>query len=123
MLLAAMPLKHNYKVIFMARPVEEVVASQRKMIERLGSKGAALDLEELKRGLTAHRDEMRHWLRNVPHMEFVEVDYPALVRQPDATIARIVEFLGEDHLPAREKMKSAIDPSLHRKKSESIRQD
>lgn len=117
MLLQSMPIKHNYKVIFMTRPIEEVVASQKKMTDRLGTKGADLDTEQLERGLTAHRHEIVRWLQNVPHMKFIEIDYPTLIREPDATIAPIVEFLGEERLPSREKMKSVVDPSLYRKKS------
>lgn len=117
MLLQSMPIKHNYKVIFMTRPIEEVVASQRKMTERLGAKGADLDTEQLQRGLAAHRHEIVRWLQNVPHMDFIEVDYPTLIRQPGATIAPIVEFLGQERLPSHEKMKLVVDPSLYRKKA------
>ena len=117
MLLQSMPIKHNYKVIFMTRPIEEVVASQRKMTERLGAKGADLDTEQLQRGLAAHRHEIVRWLQNVPHMDFIEVDYPTLIRQPGATIAPIVEFLGQERLPSHQKMKLVVDPSLYRKKA------
>src|SRR5262249_12416728 len=61
MLLQQLPIKHNYKVIFMTRPIQEVVASQRKMIERMGTEGANLDLEQLERGLVAHRHEISNW--------------------------------------------------------------
>jgi LPS sulfotransferase NodH len=101
----------------MTRPIEEVVASQRKMTERLGAKGADLDTEQLQRGLAAHRHEIVRWLQNVPHMDFIEVDYPTLIRQPGATIAPIVEFLGQERLPSHEKMKLVVDPSLYRKKA------
>ena len=117
MLLQSLPIKHNYKVIFMTRPIKEVVASQKKMTDRLGTKGADLDTEQLERGLTAHRHEIVRWLQNVPHMKFIELDYPTLIREPEATIAAIVEFLGEERLPSHEKMKSVIDPSLYRRKS------
>ena len=43
MLLPRMPLQHDYKVIFMIRPIAEVVASQHAMTTRLGTKGANLD--------------------------------------------------------------------------------
>jgi len=87
------------------------------MIERTGTQGANLDLEQLERGLAAHRHEISNWLRNVPHMEFIEIDYPTLVRDTGATVARITEFLGEERLPSREKMGLVVDPSLYRKKS------
>ncbi len=34
-----MPLQHDYQVIFMMRPIEEIVASQAKMIQRLETEG------------------------------------------------------------------------------------
>lgn len=117
MLLEQMPLKHNYKVIFMTRPIEEVVDSQRKMINRLATKGAELEVEQLQRGLAAHRNEIRQWVKNVPHMEFIEIDYPALVQDPLPQISRIIEFLGAVRLPKSAEMARVVDPSLHRKKT------
>jgi predicted AlkP superfamily phosphohydrolase/phosphomutase/Tfp pilus assembly protein PilF len=117
MLLTNMPIKHNYKVIFMTRPIDEVVESQRKMIDRLGTQGGALDIEQLRRGLTAHRNETRNWLKSVPHMEYIEIDYPSLVQDPSPELARIVEFLGADRLPTPSEMAKVVDPSLHRKRS------
>lgn len=117
MLLQEMPIRHNYKVIFMTRPIEEVVDSQRKMIDRLATKGAELDAEQLRRGLTAHRNEIRHWTKNVPHIELIEIDYPALVKDPQSQISRLIEFLGAERLPKSAEMAKVIDPSLHRKRS------
>jgi tetratricopeptide (TPR) repeat protein len=119
MLLQSLPIKHNYKVIFMTRPIEEVVTSQRKMIDRLATKGAELEVEQLTRGLTAHRNETRNWLKSAPHLEFIEIDYPTLVRDPAPQIARIVEFLGIDRLPNVAGMSRVVDPALHRKRTTS----
>jgi predicted AlkP superfamily phosphohydrolase/phosphomutase/tetratricopeptide (TPR) repeat protein len=117
MLLQRMPLKHNYKVIFMTRPIEEVVVSQRAMVNRLATQGAELDIEQLHRGLRGHRNETLNWLKSMPHMEFIEIDYPTLVKDPRPVIDRVVEFLGADRLPNSAEMAKVIDPSLHRKKS------
>ena len=116
MLLPRVPSKHHYKVIFMTRPIEEVVVSQAAMVNRLQSKGAELDREQLERGMTAHRNETRRWLKNMPYVEFIEVDYPKLVREPEAEVKRIAEFLGSDHLPDAGKMADVIDPALYRRK-------
>ena len=117
MLLQQMPLKHNYKVIFMTRPIEEVAVSQRAMINRLATKGAELDNEQLQRGLKMHRKETLNWLKSVPHMELIEIDYPTLIQNPGPEISRLVEFLGADRLPNSAEMAKVIDPALHRKKS------
>lgn len=116
MLLPHMPLKHNYKVIFMTRPIDEVVRSQNKMVERLGTKGAEMEIDQLARSLTNHRNETRTWLARVPHMQFLELDYPSVLRDPAAAIARLVDFLGADRLTAAEAMAAVIDHSLHRQK-------
>jgi predicted AlkP superfamily phosphohydrolase/phosphomutase/tetratricopeptide (TPR) repeat protein len=120
MLLPQMPLKHNYKVIFMTRPIEEVVVSQRAMVNRLATEGAELDTEQLERGLRGHRNETLNWLKSTPHMEFIEVDYPTLVRDSHSVVSRVSEFLGKERIPYPEKMAAVVDASLHRQKSSAL---
>ena len=113
----AMLLNHNYKVIFMTRPIKEVVVLQRAMVNRLATKGAELDAEQLERGLRGHRNETLNRLKSTPYMELIEVDYPALVRDPHSVVPRITEFLGKERTPDPEKMAAVIDASLYRQKS------
>ncbi len=117
MLLPQLPTQHQYKVVFMTRPIAEVVASQAAMTARLGTKGANLDREQLERGLRAHRAEVRKWAAAAPHIEWLEIDYPALVREPAPAIEQLREFLGAEHLPDESAMAGAIDSTLHRRKS------
>ena len=79
--------------------------------------GAELDPEQLQRGLRGPRSEILYWLKSMPNMEFIEIDYPTLVRYPRPVIDRVVKFLGVDRLPNSAEMAKVIDPSLHRKKS------
>jgi tetratricopeptide (TPR) repeat protein len=116
MLLPALPTKHRYKIIFMLRSIAEVVASQDAMTSRLGTKGAELNPEQLERGLRGHREEMRRWGATTPDVEWLEVEYPALVRDPAPTILRLVEFLGRERLPNKAAMGAPVDPALHRRK-------
>jgi predicted AlkP superfamily phosphohydrolase/phosphomutase/tetratricopeptide (TPR) repeat protein len=118
MLLPAMPAKHQYKVIFMLRPIAQVVASQRAMTSRLGTTGANLDPEQLERGLRAHREDIRKWAANASHLEWLEVDYPELVRAPAHAITKLVEFLGPERLPNEKGMAAVVDPALHRRTGE-----
>jgi hypothetical protein len=118
MLLPAMPAKHQYKVIFMLRPIAEVVASQRAMTCRLGTKSPSLDADQLERGLRAHREEIRRWAQAAPHIDRLEIDYPKLVHEPSAAISRLVEFLGQERLPNEKKMAAVVDPALHRRRIE-----
>jgi hypothetical protein len=117
MLLPKMPKKHDYKVIFMTRPVEEVVASQANMIERLGTEGAQLGPEQLTRGLLAHRNQILAWLAKADHMEVLEVDYPSLVESPAEFVPKIAQLIGADRVPDAQAMLSVVDPKLHRQKA------
>ena len=116
MLLPAMPSHHQYKVIFMLRPIAEVIASQQAMTRRLGTRGANLDPEQLARGLRAHREEVRAWAANAAHVEWLEIDYPELVRDPVPALRKLVQFLGAERLPNEKAMAAAVDPALHRRK-------
>ncbi|HEY1583867.1 MAG TPA: sulfotransferase domain-containing protein, partial [Chthoniobacterales bacterium] len=117
MLLPALPENHQYKVIFMLRPIAEVAASQKAMTVRLGTKGAKLDPQQLERGLRAHREETRRWVTNAEHVDWLEIDYPSLVRNPAPAIKRLVEFIGAERLPNEKAMSAIVDPSLHRRRA------
>jgi hypothetical protein len=117
MLLPALPTRHQYKVVFMMRPIAEVIASQQAMTSHLGTKGASLDHGQLERGLRAHREEVRRWGSATPHLEWLEVDYPTLVREPTQTITRLVEFLSRGCVPNEKAMEAVIDPELYRRKA------
>ncbi|HEY2800420.1 MAG TPA: alkaline phosphatase family protein [Chthoniobacterales bacterium] len=119
MLLPKMPEFHRYKVIFMTRPIEEVIESQQKMTTRLGTKGGELDREQMERGMAAHRDETRKRLATSTNIETLEVDYPTLITDPAAVIDQLVEFLGPERLPTPEKMAATVDPSLYRRRKAS----
>lgn len=119
MLLAALPVNHRYKVIFMDRPVAEVAASQAKMIARRGAKHRASAPDEIERMLAEHRDQTLRGLRQTPCFELMVVDYPALVRNPEGAIPGIVRFLerpGEILLDAGA-MARVVRPELHRNRA------
>ena len=116
MMLGNLPMNHEYRIIFMIRPVEEVVASQSAMIERLKTEGAEMDERQLEQGLASHRDAVLRWLKSHQRAKFIEIDYPSLVKSPDEPIARIAEFIGPERLPHPERMRAVIDNSLYRKR-------
>jgi hypothetical protein len=65
-LLFALPAGREYRVIFMQRPLPEVVASQAEMIRRRGTTGAALAPAALIAGLGAHLNQVNAWLKDRP---------------------------------------------------------
>lgn len=107
-LLPFLPRAHRFKILFMLRPLEDVVASQTTMLSRRGTSGIAA-AEELR----AHRDRMLDLLRSSPNVELLEADYPALLADPLEWSTRIVRFAG---LPPERAaaMAAAIAPELCR---------
>ncbi|MEM7456899.1 MAG: alkaline phosphatase family protein [Planctomycetota bacterium] len=116
MLLGNMPYRHQYKIIFMTRPIEQVIASQAKMIDRLGTEGSQKSEDETAQALVRHRDQALKWMQQNERVEFIEVDYPTLVEDPDSVLPLIAEFLGTDRLPNPDAMRSVIDGTLYRQK-------
>lgn len=112
-LLGALPAVHAYKLIFMRRPVAEIVRSQLAMLGRSGQK-PGIEPGELAKSLQAHVDGILAALGKARQVQLLIVDYPELVADPAAQIPRIAEFLGKDSLPRPEAMAGAVDRSLRR---------
>ncbi len=115
-LLPSLPAKHKFKIIFMTRPVQEVVASQWKMLEHKAT-NPKTERGHLETTQQKHATEILTALRKHARVSLLEVDYPALVRDPQVWIARIVDFLGDERLPRFEAMSAVIKPDLHRQRS------
>ncbi|MEM9058152.1 MAG: tetratricopeptide repeat protein, partial [Pseudomonadota bacterium] len=114
-LLDSMPYAHNYKTIFMTRPIEQVAASQKRMIDRLETEGSSQSTEELIADLVRHRTFIKKRMEMNSRNDVLEIDYPTLVQSPMEQIPLIQEFLGE-LLPNPEKMIEVIDTSLYRQR-------
>ena len=119
LLLPALPRQHRYKIIFMQRPVEEVAASQLKMLQRRFPAKTHASPVKMAESLRTHRDETLQLLRRSPNLNVLEVDYPELVRDPAAMVARLAAFLGERWPVTADRMASVIQPALHRQRSKS----
>ncbi len=115
-LLPALPPKHKYIIIYMTRPAQEVVASQWLMLQHKGihSKTERGHMEQAQQ---KHSNDMLAILRKHPRISLLEVDYPALVREPEPWTIRIAGFLGEDRLPHRDAMPGVVKQQLHRQRS------
>jgi hypothetical protein len=113
-LLKSLPPTLNYRVIFIKRNLDEVLASQKKMLVR---RGEADDTPEERMRELLESDVWRagYLLRHAPQFESIEVQYAELVARPEEHARRIAEFLGGD-LDV-EAMASAVDPSLYRNRA------
>jgi tetratricopeptide (TPR) repeat protein len=111
-LLAQLPALHSYRVIYMDRPIGEVVESQRKMIRNRGNQGGADEPEKMLRLLSNFRDSTLRMIERRKQFQALIVSYPDLVRDPEPWLERIASFLNGQVDPGA--MAAAIRPSLHR---------
>lgn len=111
-LLYDLPAAESYRIVFMERDLEEVLASQEKMLARLQKPAAPRD--QIRRAFALHLEGLRAWLRQQPNMAVLNVNYNELLESPQPLAERVNEFLGREGEVAR--MIAAIDPSLYRNK-------
>lgn len=107
----------HYKVIFMLRNIDEILASQRKMANRSGH--AENDVEDgmLKRNYSIHLEEVKKWLENQNEIDVLYLNYADVVNDPRSTIEKVLDLLGIK-TDALEIAKIA-DASLYRQRAES----
>src|SRR5262249_11452457 len=114
-LLEFLPEGHEYHVIFMRRLIEQVVASQDRMLERLGKAGPPWPREAVTRAFEKHLAKVESWLATQHHITVLYVDYEAILQEPYREASRIAVFL-EQNLDV-ESMVGRVDISLHRERS------
>ena len=101
-LLWALPPNRTYRVVFMRRPLTEVLRSQTAMI-------AALE---------AHLRQVSAWLERQPHIQVCWVDYHRVLEYPRGEAERIQGFL---EVPLDiEAMAQQVDPSLYRQRERPL---
>lgn len=110
-LLEYLPRAYHYKIIFMERELQEVLASQQKML-RNRQEQSAVDDAEMRAQFEQHLAAIKYWLARQPNMDVMYVSYNAMLADPRAYVARIAEFVG---LPLDAgKMLAVPSPSLYR---------
>jgi hypothetical protein len=105
--------RFDYRVILMRRPMEEVLASQRVMLERDGKKTA--DAAILAKAFQTQMSQIEQWLAQQEQFKVLPIDYPELVDHASAIAMKINEFLGRDLDIAA--MAHSVDPALYRQRS------
>lgn len=105
---------YRYKIIFMRRDLDEVLASQRKMADRLKREEDKLEDEKLKQHYIKHLGEIEEWMDNRENIEVVYVDYTDVIKDPLTIAEGICEFLDMD-LDTK-KMAQVVSDSLYRQR-------
>ena len=109
-----LPQQERYRMVFMQRDINEIVASQNRMLERLEKQGGDIEdkqLQEifLKQAFAAAQLVVSHG--NL----FLPVSYSGAIEAPEKVARQVAEFLDlELDISA---MVAAVDSSLHREKA------
>lgn len=114
-LLPSLPALYEYRILFMQRDLDEVLASQRVMLARRGEPVPSVAEEaELKMIFAAHLQQIDRWAAGHANVRVLKVPYRELVERPQALVPTITAFYD---LPLNEvAMLAAVDSSLYRNK-------
>ena len=110
-----LPDDYDYKVIFMHRKMEEVLASQRQMLIRRGEDPDDVSDEKIAAISRKHLQQVEQWLAEQQHIDVLYVRYSDVLADPRVQATRISRFLGECVDPKA--MSRAVDERLYRQRA------
>lgn len=113
-LLYHLPRDKKYKVIFMRRNMEEIIASQNRMLGRLDEKGANVSDEKMAELYEKHLQNVEEWLTKQDNIQLINVNYNEVINHPFENARIVNEFLGGKL--NREKMLTVVEKSLYRQR-------
>src|SRR3989442_11689468 len=93
-LLQYLPPQHTYKIIFMQRPMREIMASQTVMLERRGEKSGKADDKTIGTGFAEHLDRTRPWVGTPKHLKGLHGNYHETIADPAEEAAPAGQFVG-----------------------------
>ena len=111
-LLKYLPTTEQYRVIFIRRNIDEILASQRKMLIHRGEDPDKQDDVQMKLLFEKHVRSVEEWLASRPNVRTLYVHYSDMLGTPRPQIERVNAFLGGKLDTAR--MAEVVDPSLYR---------
>src|SRR5262249_16833611 len=109
---------HRYKVLFMKRNLEEVVASQQVMLRRRQKEGGRLNDRQLAESFNQQFQRLDNWIRRQDNFAILYLEYNKLLIDPDPAAVEINRFLGLQL--DTDAMIKAVNPSLHRQRSSTL---
>jgi len=92
-LLLSLPDGHEYRVIFMQRPLPEIMKSQEEMLRRRGTYEPMADSSPIEEAFQRHLIEVNRWLGGKLNVQVLRVHYHRALREPKATAEAVAQFL------------------------------
>jgi hypothetical protein len=113
LLLYHLPPNERYRIVLMRRATEEILASERKMLERLGRDPGPPD-DRMADIFGKHLTHLEGWLTGQKHIACLQVSYNDVLGSPESVLAEVGRFMGGTLDVDR--MLSVVDRSLYRNK-------
>ena len=114
-LLRHLPAGEHYKIVFVRRNLEEVLASQRRMLERRGEPAGDVGDAQMAQMFAAHLSRVERELADRADCEVLYVDHRTAISSPRVVAAEVSRFL-DDRLDI-DRMAAAVDPLLYRNRA------
>lgn len=114
MLLQHLPSDNTYKVLFLKRNIQEVLASQKQMLIRRGEPIDKISDEELTGIYEKHLHQVIKWLSDQPSFDVLYVNYNDIMTGPRKYSKKIDQFIG-GHSNV-DNMANVVDTSLYRQR-------
>lgn len=113
MLLKPLPANQHYKIIFMRRKMEEILASQRQMMIRRGQPDTIPDAR-MAEMYHKHLKDIEAFIAKQSHMECLYISYNETLENPAEAVETVHRFLGGSLNTAA--MLEVVDRALHRQR-------
>ena len=114
-LLLSLPYGHEYRVIFMQRPLPEVLASQEVMLRHRGTGKPGTNTSAVTTAFESHLREVDAWLGSKSYLKILRVPYHDVLHDAGDIGGKLAQFL-EISLGV-EAMTRQVDASLYRNRS------
>ncbi len=113
-LLTHLPDQYTYKVLFMRRNMQEMLDSQHAMLVRRGEVSDRVDDREMARLFEKHLQDLYTWMEGRSNVQYLEVDYNAVLENPSFWAQKVKQFLGME-LDVQA-MTDVVDTALYRQR-------
>jgi hypothetical protein len=114
-LLPSLPYGHDYRVIFMQRPLPEVLASQQVMLRHRGTAKPGTNTSAIVAAFESHLREVDAWLGSKSYVKLLRVPYHDVLHDAEDIGQQLIRFL-EISLNV-EAMTRQVDATLYRNRT------
>ncbi len=114
-LLLSLPAGHDYRIIFMQRPLPEVLASQDEMLRRRGTYKGGTNPAIIGAAFEKELRRVYDWMESRPYVKTLRVPYHEVLSTPKEIAQQVAQFVGTKL--DQEAMTNQVDASLYRNRA------